>query len=38
MDHISEHINDSNEKIHSYDQMRKLFFNLVSQKGENNGN
>ena len=36
MDHISEHINYSNHKIHSYDQMRKMIINLGSKKLENN--
>ena len=37
MDHISEHINSSNQKIHSYDKMR-IFFNLGSKKCKNNNN
>ena len=36
MDQISEHINSSNNKIHSYDQMRKMVVNLGSKKGKNN--
>ena len=36
MDHISEHINYSNHKIHSYDQMIKMIVNLGSKKLENN--
>ena len=38
MDQISEHINSSNNKIHSYDQMSKIVVNLVSKKCENNNN
>ena len=38
MDQISEHINYSNEKNHSYDQMRKIIVNLGSKKCENNNN
>ena len=38
MDHISEHINYSNHKIHSYDQMSKAIVNLDSKKWENNNN
>ena len=38
MDQISEHINSSNNKIHSYDQMRKMVVNLGSKKGKNNYN
>ena len=30
---ISEHINSSNHKIHSYDQMRKIIVTLGSKKG-----
>ena len=36
MDQISEHINSSNQKIHSYVQIRKMVVNLVSKKLENN--
>ena len=36
MAHISEHINSSNHKIHSYDQMRKMIVNLVFNKCEDN--
>ena len=36
MAHISEHINSSNHKIHSYVQMRKMIVNLGSNKGKNN--
>ena len=35
MTQISEHINSSNHKIHSYDQMRKLIVKLGSKKGKN---
>ena len=35
IDQISEHINYSNQKIHSYDQMRKMIVNLGSKKYEN---
>ena len=35
---ISEHINSSNHKIHSYDQMREIIVNLGSNKGKNNNN
>ena len=38
MDQISEHINSSNHKIHSYDQIRKSIVNLGSNKCENNNN
>ena len=38
MAQISEHVNSSNHKIHSYDQMSKLIVNLVSKKCENNNN
>ena len=30
IDHIIEHINYSNHKIYSYDQTRKMIFNLGS--------
>ena len=36
MAQISEHINDSNHQIHSYDQTRENIVNLGSTKGENN--
>ena len=36
MAQISEHINDSNQQIHSYDQTRENIVNLGSTKGENN--
>ena len=36
MDQISEHINSSNQKIHSYDQMRKNIVNLGSNTCEDN--
>ena len=29
MDHISEHINSSNQKNYSYDKMSKMIFNLA---------
>ena len=32
---ISEHTNSSNNKIYSYDQMRKIIVNLCSKKGKN---
>ena len=35
---ISEHINLSNQKIHSYDQMRKIIVNLIIKKYEDNNN
>ena len=38
MDQISEHINSSNDKMYSYDQMRKNIVNLGSKKGKNNNN
>ena len=38
MAQISEHINSSNHKINSHDQMRKIIINLGSKKGENNNN
>ena len=33
---ISEHINSSNYKINSYDQMGKMIVNLSNNKCENN--
>ena len=36
MPQISEHINSSNKKTHSYDQMRKMVVNLGSNKVRNN--
>ena len=36
MAQISEHINYSNHKIHSYDQMSKMVVNLGSKKCKNN--
>ena len=36
MAQISEHINSSNHKMHSYDQTRKMIVNLGSNKFENN--
>ena len=38
MDRISEHINSSIQKIYSYDQMRKMIFNLGNKKCKNNNN
>ena len=38
MTQISEHINSSNHNIHSYDQTRKMIFNIGSEKGKNNDN
>ena len=38
MAHISEHINSSNHKIHSYDQMVKRNVNLSNNKCEDNNN
>ena len=38
MDQISEHINSSNNKIHSHDQMGKIIVNLVNNKCKNNNN
>ena len=38
MDQISEHINYSNNKNHSCDQMRKMIVNLDSKKGKNKDN
>ena len=38
MDHISEHINSSNQKNHSYDQMRKIIVSFGNKKDENNEN
>ena len=38
MDKISKHINSSNNKIHSYDQMSKMIVNLGNKKFENNNN
>ena len=35
---ISEHINSSNCKIYSHDQMSKMIVNLGSKKCENNNN
>ena len=35
MAQISEHINYSNQKIHSHDQMIKMIVNLGSKKGQN---
>ena len=32
MDQISEHINSSNNKIHSYDKISKIILNLGSKK------
>ena len=38
MAQISEHINYSNQKMHSYDQMDKVIVNLGNKKFENNNN
>ena len=38
MDQISEYINFSNHRIHSYDKMRNMIVNLGSKKGKNNNN
>ena len=38
MAQISEHINSSNQKIHSYDQMREMFVILGSKECEYNKN
>ena len=38
MDQISENINYSNHKIHSYDQMSKIVVNLGSKKCEDKKN
>ena len=38
MAQISELINSSNQRIHSYDQMIKMIANLGITKGENNDN
>ena len=38
MDKISEHINFSNHKIHSYDRMIKIILNLGSKRCKNNNN
>ena len=38
MSQISEHINSSNHKIHSYDQMGKMIINLSNKTCENNNN
>ena len=38
MARISEHINSSNHKIYSYDQIRKMIVNLGSKKCQNNKN
>ena len=35
---FSEHINDSNHKINSYDQITKAIVNLVSNKCQNKNN
>ena len=36
MAQISEHMNKSNHKIHSYCQISKMIANIGSKKGENN--
>ena len=38
MDQINEHINSSNHKIYSYDQIGGMIVNLVNNKCENNNN
>ena len=38
MAHNSEHINYSNQKMHSYDKMIKMIVNLGSNKCKNNNN
>ena len=38
MDEISEHINSTNHKIHSYHQMGKMIVNLNKKKCENKNN
>ena len=38
MDQISEHINSSNQKIHSYQQMGTMIFNLSNKKFKRNNN
>ena len=38
MGQSSEHINSSNQKIHSYDQMIKMIVNLGNNKCKNNNN
>ena len=38
MAQISEHINSSNHKIHSHDQMGGIIVNLSNNKFENNNN
>ena len=38
MDHISEHITSSNQKIHSYYHMGTIIVNLSNKKCENNNN
>ena len=35
---ISEHLNYTHHKIHSYDKNRKMIFNFGNKKGENNNN
>ena len=34
MDQISEHLNSSNQKVHSYDKTIKMIFNLGSKIGK----
>ena len=38
MAHISEHINSSNQKIYSYDQIGKMIVTLGNNKSKNNNN
>ena len=38
MDHMNEQINSKNQKVHFYDQTRKMIFHLVSKKGKNKDN
>ena len=38
MSQISEQIYSTDQKIHSYDQMRKIIVNLCSNKVDNNEN
>ena len=38
LDQIGEHISSSNQKIHSYDQIRKIIVKLGSNKFEDNNN
>ena len=38
MDQVSEHMNSSNPKIHSYDQMIKMVVNVGSKETKNKDN